>query len=295
MDAVRCPNPRCGAPAPETLLRCEKPYDLDGGAHLLRFRFAHCKACGLAFVDPQPDARVLGAFYPDEYAYWDVPPRATLGERFKFALAAWRHPRGGGPLSAMRRGVASAVERLAGRDASFSLGIPAGLPRESRILDFGFGAGGFLLALRAFGFTDLWGYDVEGNQRNRIALEAAGVRAFTGGDLLPLPDRSFDCIRLEHVLEHLPDPVGRLRELRGKLRREGLLVLTVPSIHAWEPLEALARSPHLDHLQLPIHLWHHSMRSFADFIAAAGFDVVQVRRLRPYSYLSALARVDGAS
>lgn len=289
----QCPNPACGARDVATLLQCSENYQLEGTDRTVSFRFAFCRICRLGFVDPQPDSEVLGAFYPSDYTYWSTPPeKLSLATRVKYSLASWRHLPflNHRPLARLRSGIASIAESIAYRDASFSLGIPVGLSRNSRILDFGFGAGGFLMALRALGYTGLWGYDVEQNRHNRDKLHTVGIPAFCGDAFARLPDGFFDCIRLEHVLEHLPTPIDTLSALREKLRPGGLLVLTVPSIHAWEPVERLASSPHLDHLQLPIHLWHHSIRSIRDFLAAADLDVVDVRRLRPFSYLSALAR-----
>lgn len=289
----QCPNPACGARDVATLLQCSKDYQLEGSEGAISFRLACCRICRLGFVDPQPNAEVLGAFYPSDYAYWSTPPaKLSLAVRIKYSLASWRHLRflNRGHLTRLRSVIASIAESIARHDASFSLGIPVALPRNSNILDFGFGAGGFLLALRELGFTDLWGYDVEPNRHNRDHLRSVGIQAFGDDEFTRLPDGFFDCIRLEHVLEHLPAPIDTLSALREKLRPGGLLVLTVPSIHAWEPVDQLAVSPHLDHLQLPIHLWHHSIRSIQDFLSAAGLDVVAVRRLRPFSYLSALAR-----
>jgi len=292
----RCPNPACGTADVATLLERSCRVRLGRCIETVEFRFACCRACGLGYVDPQPASQVLDAFYPSDYAYWDAPQeRLSLPTRVKYALARWRH------LPQLRLGLSarlgSCIARLAeatlGRDASFTMGIPLALPKTSRMLDFGFGAGGFLLALRALGRTELWGYDVERNRRNLDRLRAAGICAHCGDAFARLPDLEFDCIRLEHVLEHLPAPIETLGALRGKLRPGAHMVLTVPSIHAWEPVEALAESAHLDHLQLPIHLWHHSVRSLSDFLAAAGLEAIEVRRLRPYGYLSALARRPG--
>jgi tRNA(Met) C34 N-acetyltransferase TmcA len=91
-------------------------------------------------------------------------------------------------------------------------------------------------------------------------------------------------------LEHLLEPVSVLASLRETLCDGGLIVVTVPSIHAWEPVEDLARSLHTEHLQLPIHLFHHSSKSLSDFLKAAGFEVLEVKLLRPHGYLSAVAR-----
>ncbi len=289
---ARCPNPGCGGLNLETALVRDDPYEIDGERRSFAFRFAYCHDCRLGFVDPQPPPEVLAAFYPSGYAYWASPTRASLPERAKQRLAAWRHRGHVAPGfgSALAGALGGLGERLGGRDASFSLGIPLALPKNAPILDFGFGAGGFLHGLARRGYRNLWGYDIPQNVANRDRLRAAGVQAFSGEERAELPREYFRCIRLEHVFEHLPQPAETLPELFGLVEPGGFLVLTVPSIHAWEPVEALASSPHTDHLQLPIHLWHHSEQSLGDFLAAGGFEGIKVRRLRPYSYLSAVAR-----
>ncbi len=286
-----CPNPGCGSSDLLTALVRNDPYELGGERRSFAFRFAYCRACRLGFVDPQPAPDVLAAFYRSDYAYWASPPALSPAERAKQRLAAWRH-RGlvtPGFASALAGAVGALSERLGRRDASFSLGVPLALPHTAPVLDYGFGAGGFLHGLKLRGYRDLWGYDIPQNLANRDRLRAAGVHAYSADERSKLPHRHFQCIRLEHVFEHLPEPMATLRELRDLLRPEGFLVLTVPSIHAWEPVEALVTSPHTDHLQLPIHLWHHSERSLGDFLSAAGFEGIAVRRLRPFSYLSAVA------
>lgn len=291
--AYRCPNPACCATNLATPLQCQKRYEANGIAGTVSFRFAYCRECRLGFVDPQPNAEVLSAFYPRDYAYW-VPPAThpSLADRIKYLFAGWRHRNfvKSGLVSRVGGGVARVAEMVAGRDASFSLGIPLALPRTSNILDYGFGSGDFLLALSALGYPNLWGYDLDRNRQNRDHLSSAGIHALCGEERVRLPANHFDCIRLEHVVEHLPAPIDTLGALKEKLRPGGILVLTVPSIHAWEPIESLADSPHIDHLQLPIHLWHHSARSIMDFLAAANLVPLAVRRLRPFQYLSALAQ-----
>lgn len=70
-----------------------------------------------------------------------------------------------------------------------------------------------------------------------------GMRRKTGivyydGKRLPFGDGSFDHVLCTEVLEHVPDPLVFLADLRRVLRQEGTLILTVP----WS-----ARLHHLPH------------------------------------------------
>ena len=120
------------------------------------------------------------------------------------------------------------------------------------------------------------------------AIAAADV--FYDGRHLPFPDGSFDVIRLEHVLEHLPQPVPTLKLLRRLLVPGGWLVLTVPSILPWREREDLDRSPDRAHLQIPVHLAHHSEMSLLQLLEEAELSVVALKATKVERFLTAAAR-----
>lgn len=45
---------------------------------------------------------------------------------------------------------------------------------------------------------------------------------------IPLPDKSVDAIMCTEVLEHIPDPIGAIREFKRLIRPGGYLLLTAP-------------------------------------------------------------------
>jgi ubiquinone/menaquinone biosynthesis C-methylase UbiE len=73
------------------------------------------------------------------------------------------------------------------------------------------------------------------------ALDAGPTVHFELGDVtqLPFPDRSFDVVHAHQVLQHLPDPVGALREM-ARVARPGGLVAARDSDYAamtWFPAD----------------------------------------------------------
>ena len=120
------------------------------------------------------------------------------------------------------------------RDHSRSLGDWLPADPGLRILDFGCGNARLLHCLRDRGLRDLVGFDFDA--KARTAARGDGFEIVDTIDALRPPARLFDVIVLNHVLEHLDDPEGTLRELLGLRATEGLLDLRTPNVSS-----ALAR------------------------------------------------------
>ena len=127
----------------------------------------------------------------------------------------------------------------AGRVASHGLGgshqrILAAVPPGSRVLDLGCASGYLSAALTERGCT------VVGFERDpaSAALARTHCTDVIVGDLESDADRralpgGFDVVVIGDVLEHLADPWGALRFVRGLLAPEGRVVLSLPNVAAW--------------------------------------------------------------
>jgi SAM-dependent methyltransferase len=193
--------------------------------------------------------------------------------------------------------LAALAEILSRRTITFSLGLPLSLGLEARILDYGCGSGDWLLNLAHLGYRRLCGVDIESNRASLGSLRENGISTHAISELDGLPDESFDIVRLEHVLEHLPHPVSTLAGLRRLISRGGWLVVTVPSILPWMDRDDLDRSGDRAHLQIPMHLAHHSDTSLTQLIRESGFAVVSLKKTRIERFLTVAARrsADGDS
>lgn len=93
------------------------------------------------------------------------------------------------------------------------------------------------------------------------------------------PNASFDVIYASHVLEHVPDDLQAMRELRRVLRPDGWAVLQVPVFGATtledptitDPAERSRRFGQHDHVRMYGHDGEYERR-----LTAAGFDVTVV-------------------
>jgi len=151
-------------------------------------------------------------------------------------------------------------------------GLP---PRRSAgcdLLDVGCGDGDFLFRARSHGFHAV------GQEINAAAVasaQAAGLEVYLGElDTAPFPARSFDIVRLWHVLEHVEDPVATLRCCRRLLRPGGSLIVGVPDFDS--PARRLFGGQ-WSGLQLPFHLHHFTRGTLRRTLETAGFPRPSIR------------------
>lgn len=82
------------------------------------------------------------------------------------------------------------------------------------------------------------------------------------------PDSHFDVIVINHVLEHVPDPLSLLREARRILKDDGVIVAGVPNIGSIMAGILRERWPSLRPEE---HIWHFSPITLRRLIRKAGF------------------------
>jgi len=250
------------------------------------YQLLRCRRCGLGFVDPSPSWDRLVSFYHG-YEIYDAVDHDPIGGRLSLKRWTAKIRYATYPGKSMRRLVQSAlgrsVEWITGRTVSLSLGIPLQLPREANILELGYAAGGWLLSMSGLGYRNLYGHDIEANSMNAPHLMSTGIHVI-GGDFLQaqLPDSSFDCIRLEHVLEHLLRPGEVLGKCYELLKPGGILVINSPCIDSWALRMSLTGYP----LFLPLHLYHHTPKSATLLFESAGFEVINIKPYAVPSHLS---------
>ncbi|HXG60971.1 MAG TPA: class I SAM-dependent methyltransferase [Planctomycetota bacterium] len=135
---------------------------------------------------------------------------------------------------------------------------------QGRLLEVGVGSGSFLRAARSAGFT-VTGCDLSETVCRRIE-ERWGIPMHRGSlDLLP--PAQWDVVVMNHVLEHVQDPVDFLRAARRRLRPGGVLHVAVPNVAC---IEALFPGWNC---YLPCHLSYFTPQSLSQTLRRAGFQV----------------------
>jgi SAM-dependent methyltransferase len=161
------------------------------------YGMSRCSACGLFYLNPRPTRDEYAELYGKD-PFYDPARYAPLMERqAPFFTRKWK-------------------------DLEARLGGPG------TALDLGCGPG-WLLAVGARRGWRVAGTELSAPFR-RYAREQLGldVRSAAPDDTLPFPDGRFDAVILNHVVEHLTDPVRCLREVRRVLRDDGMLLVEVP-------------------------------------------------------------------
>lgn len=103
------------------------------------------------------------------------------------------------------------------------------LPAAGRLLDIGCGNGVLLRNFAALAPEwSLAGADLDDRHRETV-LEIPGVDRFYAGQAEEITD-TFDVITMQHVVEHLPQPVDLLTRIGRLLNPGGLLFIQVPNI-----------------------------------------------------------------
>jgi ubiquinone/menaquinone biosynthesis C-methylase UbiE len=149
-----------------------------------------------------------------------------------------------------------------------------------RVLDLGCGAGRFVAALRELG-ADPVGVELSAAalERARRNVPGADLRLVAADGSLPLGHGEVDVVWCSEVLEHVPDTIAFLTEVRRVLKRGGRLLVTVPD-HGRLKRTLLALAHYDAHYDpLGQHVRFYTRRSLTRALLATGFEDVELRPL----------------
>lgn len=256
---------------------------LFGAAGSWNFRKCPTQGCGLMWLDPMPLTEDLFKAYSTYYTHAPAGQlvregrakrvyrwikRGYLANKYGYSDRSTFWSRCAGYLlylAPLRRGEVD-------MDIRFLHARHGG-----RLLDLGCGTGEWMLAMQERG------WQVEGLDFDPNAVRVArsiGLDVHCGAlEERNLAADSFDVVTLNHVIEHVPDPVGLLRECRRILKPDGKLVLATPNTgslgHSY--LKADWRG-----LEPPRHLHLFSRPAMERLLSAAGFYQVCVNTLNSH-------------
>jgi SAM-dependent methyltransferase len=164
---------------------------------------------------------------------------------------------------------------------------------RGRILDIGCGRGLMLSMAKEDGWDT---YGLEFNDETAFhARDEYGLDVRTGSILeAGFESGTFDVITIWHVLEHVKDPVGTIRECHNLLKPGGTLAIAVPNTQS---LQAWMSGKYWFHLDIPYHLYHFSTPNIKMLLQNCSFKLEQVKHFsfeqNPFGFLQSIFNVSG--
>ncbi len=205
------------------------------------YALGSCEDCGHIFILNPPDKDELGSIYGTIYNY---QAHLAIGDEKQ-----WRF----GRLKGVIRKIA---------------------PLDARILDIGCGYGRNLNALKAMGYSNLIGIEID--TKASESCRENGFDVFMGefsewlNTGIDKTKNRHTCILLSHILEHIRDLDDFFNKVSAFLGSGGQLILMLPNAGS---VTARISGRHWGWWQSPVHLHHFTIKSINALLAAKGFKV----------------------
>ncbi|MBI4245268.1 MAG: class I SAM-dependent methyltransferase [Planctomycetes bacterium] len=217
-----------------------------------KFQVVVCSECGLMRTNPRPTPQTIKIYYPNEYHPYNlrIAKNGGLklnGNKSEVKQSLWKK-------------VTNKYLNLDTRQ------IP--MVKPGRLLDIGCSNGSFLVPMQKKG------WDVEGLEFSADAAETArslGLKIHVGAiEDVSLPTNNYDLITGWMILEHLHKPVEVLNKIRGWMKPNGWLAVSVPDARSCE-FRVFGKRWYS--LEVPRHLYHYTPNTLRKILLKSGWKI----------------------
>ncbi len=234
-----------------------------------------CPRCQLVWLNPQPIPDDVGKLYANYFTHqtFEAKKNSFAGIRKSVKESILRSSYGYQIYGSNKvmGSVLSCIAPLREIVGSSVRWLEAG--ENGRLLDVGCGNGRFLDQMRQLGWK-VAGIEPDGEAVS-VACEKFGLEVFQGSlEKARFADGHFDAITMNHVIEHVPDPIELLKECRRVLKPGGKLVLVTPNIKS---LGHHVFGEYWRGLEVPRHLSLFSPHALRACAESANMDVQDLR------------------
>jgi SAM-dependent methyltransferase len=194
----------------------------------------HCLDCSGAFLDPRPTPQSIERAYSTYFTHAKAPrtPELASADIRAAVRNGYLNARYGYNLSPASR-LGPVLVRLFPKRRAYADRLVRNLERPrggGRLLDIGCGQGAFLAEMACAG------WEVQGIEPDASAAavaRAGGVPVLnTPLEEAPLSPESFEAVTLNHVIEHLYDPIDALRIVHDLVRPGGVIWIATPNLES---------------------------------------------------------------
>jgi SAM-dependent methyltransferase len=209
-----------------------------------------CSSCGFVFTNGYPEEEDIGRYYDSGDYVSHEAGAGGLVNRIYFRARA-----------IMLRRKKRIIRKMTGL-------------KSGSLLDIGCGTGHFAAMMLRSGW-DVTGIE-PGIKAREYGIQKFGIRVIHPSEISELPDGSFDCITLWHVMEHFHDPSGYAMEMRRLLKPGGKCIAALPNCSSYDAgffRECWAA------WDVPRHLWHFNPDTFRIFAEKEGFSIDRIMAL----------------
>lgn len=204
-----------------------------------KVRYYLCQTCGFVFQNPGESAAADPAFYAETYRkLYQATEEPTAKDLRQQRLRA---------------------------EYQLNLMQNHGVCRLSRALDIGASSGTLMQTIHEAYGGEMIGVE-PGNAYRKLA-EAKGFKLYPSLEELQANETArFDLVTMMHVLEHLEDPLGTLKEIKTQLLEDyGFLLVEVPNFYAHESYELAHLSCFTEH-------------TLSEMLKQAGYKIMYLRK-----------------
>lgn len=239
-----------------------------------------CAGCYSVWLDPRPDKGSIGRAYEDYVTHVadddvSVLPTSPLVRRLHSWINDYKNARYGltrTPAAKGGRWLVSVVPSIRAKADAQCRHLSRRTESGGRLLDVGFGNGGFLKLAGEMGWT-AEGIDFDAKAVEVARAQGLDVRCASVDDLLQR-NAQYDVVTISHVIEHVHDPVQLFGTLYHLLKPGGYLWLETPNV---ESSGAQRFGPDWMALDPPRHLLLFNPRSLRMSLERAGFQKIVQR------------------
>lgn len=226
----------------------------------VKTKLFECEKCKVIFPNPFPNKKETTNYYPSKN-YYSLARIDETSNKTKLKIAIYAS------YAKPSLSIKSPIILLM---RSFFRSLPVN--SKGKLLDIGCGSGQFLYEAKKIGF-DCYGlepgeFDKQSAENNKLKIINSALLKKN------FSKETFDIVTINHVLEHIDEPLKFLSEVSFVTKKEGTILIGVPNTSS---LARLLFGKNWYQLDTPRHLLNYNPVNLETVVKKAGLKVINIR------------------